>query len=67
MGRLGGVPPYRETQQYVRRVLERLERERSAAPEKAALFNYRDAAGTLVMSNVPARGLTRLVRLAELP
>jgi len=48
-----GVPPYAETQQYVKKILERT----GAAPIKAeaveAIYRYETADGTLTFSNVP--------------
>jgi len=52
--RNGGVPPYPETREYVRRVLEQYERWQRAAPEgpTKTVYRFRDAAGRVVVSNV---------------
>jgi hypothetical protein len=54
--RHGGIPPYDETRQYVRRVLDQYERWQRAAPENPTqtLYRSRDAAGRVVVSNVAA-------------
>ena len=61
--RHGGVPPFDETRQYVRRVMDQYERWQRAAPEHPTqtLYRSRDAAGRLVVSNVAA-GAPRPVR-----
>lgn len=52
-----GVPPYPETQQYVKRVLERylarLNGGASLAPQ--IIYRYEDAAGTVTYTNIPPR------------
>jgi len=54
--RHGGVPPYAETRDYVRRVLDHYGRWQRAAPERPSqtLYHSRDAAGRLLVSNVAA-------------
>jgi soluble lytic murein transglycosylase-like protein len=49
-----GIPPYPETQQYVKKVLERGGLESGPRPEPAqAIYRYEDAEGTLTFSNLP--------------
>lgn len=45
----GGIPPYRETQDYVRRILALY---RDADPSQV-IYRYRDADGTIIYTNVP--------------
>ena len=54
--RHGGVPPFAETREYVRRVLHHYERWQRAAPERPnqTLYRSRDAAGRLLVSNLAA-------------
>jgi soluble lytic murein transglycosylase-like protein len=52
--RHGGIPPYPETRQYVRRVLDQYERWQRAEPERQVLYRSRDASGRLMVSNVAA-------------
>ena len=66
--RYGGVPPYPETQDYVRKVL-RLAGTRGVGSALLGprLVRYRDSKGTFVMSNVPAKGLRNPIQVAALP
>ena len=48
-----GVPPYPETQQYVKKVLERTETTPVTAEPAQAIYRYEDADGTLTFSNLP--------------
>ena len=58
----GGIPPYPETQQYVKKVLERSGLA-PASPEPAqAIYRYEDADGTLTFSNVPPVSRVKNVR-----
>ena len=67
--RHGGIPPYPETQQYVRKVMGLLASGTVAGPRRAVpgLFHFRDAGGNVVMSNVPADSVRRPIRVASLP
>jgi len=67
--RYGGVPPYPETRQYVRRVLELRSRLDAAVeiPHEPGVFRFRNSAGTVVMSNIPADALRRPLRVAKMP
>lgn len=69
--RHGGIPPYRETRQYVARVMALYEEARTATPpaerDPRQVYSYRDARGNLVLSNVAARGEPTPVRRAGLP
>lgn len=66
----GGVPPYAETQHYVRKVLELHGSERGGDPASAgagappiaspAIYIYRDAGGILTFTNVPPSDRVRL-------
>ena len=68
--RYGGVPPYKETETYIARVLSRYHQAREAAPSPAPdprrLHSYRDASGRLVMSNLAGRSMLQPVRVAEI-
>ena len=46
----GGIPPYPETQQYVRKVLDVHGEEPGPAP---SMYRYEDADGTVTYTNVP--------------
>jgi hypothetical protein len=52
----GGIPPYAETREYVRKVLDHYERWQRASSERQTqtLYRSRDAAGRMVVSNVAA-------------
>jgi len=52
--RHGGVPPYAETREYVRKVLDHYERWQRAERPAQTLYRSRDAAGRMVISNVAA-------------
>ena len=49
----GGIPPYAETQQYVKKVLERSGLAPAHAEAVQAIYRYEDADGILTFSNVP--------------
>jgi hypothetical protein len=51
--RHGGVPPYPETRDYVRKVLERMPAAGDPSVDRQRLRPYRDVRGHLVLSNVP--------------
>jgi len=55
--RHGGMPPYPETREYVRRVLQRLADGQEEPSAQRRLTPYRDSRGHLVLSNVPQRGV----------
>lgn len=57
--RHGGVPPYPETREYVRRVLQQLSDGPDLLPGRRGLTPYRDGRGRLVLSNVPQPGVAR--------
>ena len=52
-----GIPPYEETRQYVRRVLERSgiagQSGTKSGPPAQAIYRYEDSDGTLILSNLP--------------
>jgi soluble lytic murein transglycosylase-like protein len=57
VGYYGGVPPYPETQQYVKKVLEHGPPASAPAPPKVEppqrIYRYEDTDGTLTFSNLP--------------
>lgn len=58
----GGIPPYPETQQYVKKVLERSELTPANPEPVQAIYRYEDADGTLTFSNVPPVSRVKNVR-----
>lgn len=54
--RHGGMPPYAETREYVRKVLQRLADSDAGRSGPRSVTPYRDSRGHLVLSNVPHAG-----------
>ena len=57
----GGIPPYKETRDYVRRITALLPSPEDGvwAQEKKVLFQYRDGRGNLIISNIPPAARAR--------
>jgi soluble lytic murein transglycosylase len=47
-----GIPPYPETQQYVRRILERYQGDAGPSTPQV-IYRYEDATGTVIYTNIP--------------
>jgi len=61
----GGIPPFPETQQYVKKVLEHGVPPQVAAkaePPPPEIYRYEDADGTLTFSNVPPPAASKKIR-----
>lgn len=64
----GGIPPYPETQQYVRKVLQRGTSADAVAPRGApvqAIYRSEDAEGTVTFSNVPPVSQLRVSQIRK--